>query len=195
MGLMYVFPVSEEETDFVKLELSPTGKGSKITLKSYGLPYIFWGYALGAMMMVAFMFLAVREPILKLISLGDEVDVLLGYSLFGFLALIPICTFAFFFYEKRIIKEGTQIKMIYRLYGIPVFTETFQLNDHADFSVEHFMDSPNVARMKGGEEAAGFQNKGYFILWMKTADGKKIILDRHSRKADVDKLLALLKLV
>jgi hypothetical protein len=49
MGLMYVFPVSEEETDFVKLELSPTGKGSKITLKSYGLPYIFWGYALGAM--------------------------------------------------------------------------------------------------------------------------------------------------
>lgn len=195
MGLMYVFPVSEEETDFVKLELSPTGKASKVTLKSYGLPYIFWAYAAGAMMMVGFMFLGVREPLLKLIELGDEVDTMLGYSLFGFLALIPLTTFAFFFYEKRIIKEQNQIKLIYRVYGIPVFTETFKINSNDDFWVDHFLDSPNVARMKGGEESQGFQNKGYFTLWMKTADGKKIMVDRHSRKVDVDKLLALLKLV
>ncbi len=195
MGLMYVFPVSEEETDFVKLELAPSGEISKITLKSYGLPYIFWGYAAAAMMMVGFMFLGVKDPILKLMSLGDDVDQLLGYALFSFIALIPITTFAFFFYEKRIIKLDKQIKLIYRIYGIPVFTETFQITSNDDFWVEHFMDSPNVARMKGGEESTGFQNKGYFTLWLKTADGKKIMIDRHSRKVDVDKLLSLLKLV
>jgi len=190
MGLMYVFPVSVDETDFVKIEKTP----EKITLKSYGLPYIFWAYAAAAMLMVFFMFLAVNAPIQKLIELGDEVDVMLGYSLFGFLALIPLTTFAFFFYEKRIIKEKNQISLIYRIYGIPVFTEKFPLKDDSDLSVEHFMDSPNVARMKGGEEAVGFQNKGYFILWLKTADGKRIILDRHSRKSDLEKLLLLLKM-
>ncbi len=187
---MYVFPVSVDETDFVKIEKTP----EKITLKSYGLPYIFWAYAAAAMLMVFFMFLAVNAPIQKLIELGDEVDVMLGYSLFGFLALIPLTTFAFFFYEKRIIKEKNQISLIYRIYGIPVFTEKFPLKDDSDLSVEHFMDSPNVARMKGGEEAVGFQNKGYFILWLKTADGKRIILDRHSRKSDLEKLLLLLKM-
>lgn len=195
MGLMYVFPVSEEETDFVKLELSPSGQASKVTLKSYGLPYIFWGYAAGAMMVVAFMFLGIREPLLKLIELGDEVDRMLGHALFSFLALIPIATFAFFFYEKRIIKEKNSLKMVYRIYGIPVFTESFQVQSNDDFWVDQFLGTPNIARMKGGEEAAGFQNKGYFTLWLKTADGKKIMIDRHSRKVDVDRLLALIKLV
>lgn len=189
MGLMYVFPVSQEETDFVKLE------PSKITLKSYGLPYIFWAYAAAALMMVGFMSLAIKDPILKLIQLGDEVDVTLGYSLFTFLGLIPIVALAFFFYEKRIVKESNTVKLIYRVYGMTVFSESFTITDNNAFWVEHFIDSPNMARMKGGEEAAGFQNKGYFILWMKTANDKKIMVDRHSRKVDVDKLLALLKLV
>jgi hypothetical protein len=63
------------------------------------------------------------------------------------------------------------------------------------FEVSAFLSSPNVARSRGDEESAGFQNKGYFILWLRTQDGKRINIDRHSRKADLMKLESLLKIV
>ena len=141
------------------------------------------------------MFLAVKDPIFKLIEVGDEVDAYLGYGLVSFIALIPLVTLAFFFYEKRITRTGNIISIFYRVYGITVFKENFTIKDNSSLHVEHFMDSPNVARMNGGEDAAGFQNKGYFVLWLTSIDGKKIALDRHSRKVDVEKLLSLLKLV
>jgi hypothetical protein len=47
--------------------------------------------------------------------------------------------------------------------------------------------------MKSNEENLGFQNKGYFILWIKTKEGKKIQIDRHSRKIDIEKLKSLLE--
>jgi hypothetical protein len=49
-----------------------------------------------------------------------------------------------------------------------------------------------MARMKNEPESAGFQNKGYYILWLKSKEGKRIQLDRHSRKADLEKLKTLL---
>ena len=63
MGLLYVFPVATDEKDFVDIQVD------KITLKTYGLPYIFWGYALGICLVILFMFLAIKAPILKLIQL------------------------------------------------------------------------------------------------------------------------------
>lgn len=189
MGLMYVFPVSTEETDFIDL------KEESITLKSYGLPYIFWIYAVCALAVVFFMFLAVKEPVLKLASLGDETDVMLGYSLLTFIGLIPVFVFGFFFYEKRIKKTKDQLSMQYRIFGIKVFSETFQCDPQDPFHIDAFLDSPNIAKMKGNEESVGFQNKGYFTLKLKTAQGKMIQIDRHSRKADLVKLQNLLTLV
>jgi hypothetical protein len=49
-----------------------------------------------------------------------------------------------------------------------------------------------MARMKKNDESLGFQNKGYFVLWLQKQDGKKVRLDRHSRKVDLDKLKILL---
>src|SRR4051794_40431116 len=98
MGLLYVFPVSEEETDFV------VKQDNTLILKTYGLPYIFWIYAICAVTVVFFMFLAIKEPILKLISL-EESDAALGYALLTSVGLIPVGIFAFFFYEKRITKK------------------------------------------------------------------------------------------
>ena len=46
--------------------------------------------------------------------------------------------------------------------------------------------------MNSRADNVGFQNKGYFVLWLKSADGKKILIDRHSRKVDLEKLKALL---
>lgn len=186
MGLMYVFPVSNDETDFVLRD------GDKITLKSYGLPYIFWFYAFCAVAMVFFMFLAIQAPVLKLIELGDDTDATLGYSLLTILGISPLVIFSFFFFEKRLVREGNKLSMEYRLAGLKFFSETFLLENDDELVVESFLDSPNVARMKNTPEATGFQNKGYFVLWLKSKEGRKILIDRHSRKVDLEKLRQLL---
>jgi hypothetical protein len=186
MGLLYVFPVSTEEADFV------IKQDDGLILKSYGLPYIFWFYALCCVTVVFFMFLAIKGPALKLMELGDETDVTLGYALLSFIGLIPVAIFAFFFYEKRIIRQPLKISLEHRVFGIRVFRETFQLESSDHLTVEPYLTSPNVARMKGGAETAGFQNKGYFVLNLKDQQGRTIQLDRHSRKADLEKLKALL---
>lgn len=186
MGLLYVFPVSEEETDFV---LKQDGKR---VLKTYGLPYIFWLYAFCSVMVIFFMFLAIKAPVLKLVELGDETDATLGYSLLTFIGMGPLIIFSFFFYEKRIIKAGQELTLEYRVFGLKVFSEKYPFSTAADLSVEPFLSSPNVARINNAPEDLGFQNKGYFVLWLNAKNGKRIALDRHSRKVDLEKLKALL---
>jgi hypothetical protein len=187
MGLLYVFPISLEEEDFVV-------KGPEsLTLKTYGLPYLFWGYAFAVLAVILFMFLAVKAPILKLVELGDDTDALLGHSLLGFILGLPVVLFSFFFYEKRIVKAGPRISMEHRLFRVKVFSETFELDGQKPFEIAPYLSSPNVARMKGSEESVGFQNKGYFILWITTSSGKRYALDRHSRKVDLQKLQELLE--
>ena len=83
MGLLYVFPVDTSEEDFVKVS------DQSVTLKTYGLPYIFWLYAVCCVAVIFFMFLAIKAPVLKLVSLGDETDATLGYALLT-LSLIHI---------------------------------------------------------------------------------------------------------
>lgn len=187
MGLMYVFPVSEEETDFV------VKKDNQLILKSYGLPYIFWFYALCCIAVVFFMFLAIKQPVLKLISLGDETDAMLGYSLLTFIGSLPVAILAFFFYEKRIIKSQNVLTISHRVFGLPVLGQTYQLEANDHFEVTPFLTSPNVARMKSSEENVGFQNKGYFVLKLVSQSGKKIQIDRHSRKVDLEKLKAMIE--
>lgn len=186
MGLLYVFPVSEEETDFV------VRKDDTLILKTYGLPYIFWIYALCAVLVVFFMFLAIKEPVLKLISLGDETDATLGYSLLTFVGLLPVFVFAFFFYEKRITKWKNQLGLEHRVFGLKVFSEKFLLEAEDQLQISNFIDSPNIARMKNTPESAGFQNRGYFTLHLVSAEGKKVLIDRHNRRPDLEKLRELI---
>lgn len=185
MGLMYVFPVSREEVDFV-LE-----QDKVLTLKTYGLPYVFWIYALCIVSVIAFMFLAIQAPILKLIELGDATDASLGYSLLGVIGLMPLLVFGFFFYEKRLVRQGKDLRTEHRVFGVKVLTSTYHLETADQLSVEPFLSSPNMARIKNEDESSGFQNKGYFVLWLQVGN-KKIQLDRHSRKVDLEKLKNLL---
>lgn len=186
MGLMYVFPVSEDEIDFA------IKKDDTLILKTYGLPYIFWFYALCSVLVVFFMFLAIKEPVLKLISLGDETDATLGYALLTFVGLLPVGIFGFFFYEKRITKKGSELGLQHRVFGIKVFSEKFLVEKSDHLEIDNFIDSPNVARMKNTPESIGFQNRGYFTLHLRAADGKRILIDRHNRKADLEKLREML---
>lgn len=187
MGLMYVFPVDKDESDFIY------DKDGKRIIKTYGLPYIFWFYASCSIAVVFFMFLAIKAPVLKLIALGDETDGTLGYSLLTFIGLLPVMILAFFFYEKRITSFKNELGMEHRVFGIKVFSEKFLRENNDELVVEPFLSSPNMARMKATSESAGFQNKGYFVLWFKSSDGKKILIDRHSRKVDLEKLKNLIE--
>ncbi len=179
---MYVFPVSLEEEDFAQ------NKSDGLTLKSYGLPYIFWIYAAASIAVILFMFLAVKDPVLKLIALGDETDSTLGYTLLSLIGLLPVFILSFFFYEKRIVASVKKITLEYRLFGIKFFSKTFTYTAEDPFSVAPFLSSPNLARLAAKEESKNFENKGYYVLWVTLDDGKKILIDRHSRKADLLKL-------
>jgi hypothetical protein len=188
MGLLYPFPVSLEETDFAKKE------HNKLILKTYGLPYVFWIYAFSIIAVVFFMFLAIKGPILKLIELGDETDALLGKSLLTFIGLIPVFILSFLFFEKRIEAGKNEIKLSYRVFGIKLFGELLNLGPEACLEISSFLSSPNVARLKGNPEEIGFQNKGYFTLHL-IQENRKILIDRHSRRSDLQKLKELLESV
>jgi hypothetical protein len=188
MGLLYVFPVSLEESDFVGI------KDQTMTIKTYGLPYIFWAYAAASVMVIFFMIMAIQAPVLKLIALGDETDAYLGYSLLAFIGLLPILILACFFYEKRIVKKEKSLSLEYRLFGIKVFSEHFVPDETLPYTIAPYLSSPNLARIKANDEDSGFQNKGYYTLKLKTRDGKEVLIDRHSRKADLIKLEVLLKM-
>ncbi len=186
MGLMYVFPVSKDEEGFVVADRE------SLILKSYGLPYIFWAYAAASIAVIFFMFLAIKQPVLKLVHLGDETDATLGYSLLAFIGLLPVAILSFFFYEKRIISHNLEIRLEHRVFGLKFFSEKFDYKTSDDFTVDPYLSSPNIARMKANDETQGFQNKGYFVLWLKNSQGKKIQVDRHSRKTDLLKLKELI---
>ena len=191
MGLLYPFPVSSDETDFVQIQNTPSGRIGRVELKSYGLPYIFWAYAAASLTMLFFLWLAVREPMSKLVAMGGT-DALLVYALQALIYSTPLVVLGFFFYEKRLIATPGALTIRHRIFFLPVRTQSWRLVDKL-FAIDHFMDSPNVARLQGGEEARGFQNKGYFTLWAITDKGA-IQIDRHSRKADLEASMALLKL-
>ncbi len=192
MGLLYPFPVSPDETDFAHLMTGPSGRIQKVTLKSYGLPYIFWGYALASLTVLFFLWLAVRNPMEKLAAMGG-----LDAALVGLLQILiyslPVIILGFFFYEKTLVATPGTLAITHRFFGVSFKRKSYSLAAQP-FAVDHFMDAPNVARLKGGPEAVGFQNKGYFTLWARTSDDRTIRVDRHSRKADLEALAALLML-
>lgn len=191
MGLMYIFPVDLDDQERTELITNLKNGKQTLILKTYGLPMIFWGYLAAVLVVVAAMWLASRAAIAKLISYEDATLQALGYLVQYTLILTPIFLLALFFYEKHLKKSGNTITLIYRIFFIPVFSKKILLDDEDALSVEHFMDSPNMAKIYNKEELKGFENKGYFELHAKSA-GKKVLIDRHSRKADLLKIKDLL---
>lgn len=186
MGLMFIFPVSKEEQD--RITINHEG----LTLKTYGLPMIFWGYLLAAAVVVMAMFIGAKGPMIKLYNTGDTINQALVIAVAAVLAIIPFGTLSFYMYEKFITKKDNKLIIKHRLFFVPIYKKTYQLESVDAFSVDHFMDSPNVAKMKQDPTMRGFENKGYFQLFAKLDSGKYIFVDRSSRKADLKKMQALL---
>lgn len=192
MGLMYIFPVELDDQDRTELLTDSKSEKTTLILKTYGLPMIFWGYLSAALVVLAMMWLAAKPIIAKLFTYSEDASLVgLAYLVQYTLILTPLALLGFFFYEKHIQKSGNKLELIYKLFFIPVWSKNIILDDSSALSVDHFMDSPNVAKIHNKAELRGFENKGYFELHAKS-NGKSILIDRHSRKADLVKMKDLL---
>ena len=81
------------------------------------------------------------------------------------------------------------LKFSFFLYG----KKTYKLDQPDSFTVDHYLDSPNMAKIHNKADLKQFENKGYFELYA-IENNKKFLIDRHSRKADLIKLKELLSL-
>lgn len=192
---MYIFPVTDDASEGDRVEI----KDSTITLKTYGLPMIFWGYLAAALSVVVIMWLASRAVVLKLLTYTDDPTLIfLGHLVQWTLILIPLALIGFFFYEKQLSKKDDEITLTYKVFFLPIFRRKFMLKEKTSLNVNHFMDSPNMAKIRSRqglpstESMRGFENKGYFELNITTVDDKSVNIDRHSRKADLMKMKELL---
>lgn len=184
---MYLFPTEENESEQITIDTSD----KTITLKSYGLPWVFWGYLAAVLVVIGAMYLAIREPLLKIKMSDDLINIKLAYLVEWTLILAPIFLLGFFLYEKILIKKNKQITIMHKVFFIPIFKKNLFFNSNEDFVIEHFLESPNVAKMANRPELKGFENKGYFELRL-ISGNKKSFIDRHSRKQDLVKIKEIL---
>lgn len=185
MGLLYIFPIDENETERVMKT------DNTITLKTYGLPMIFWAYLATIYIVVFTMWLVSSSAMDKLLTYDDSIMIFLYWLVKGTLFIGPLVLLGFFFYEKFLIKSHNSLTIIHRIFFIPIIKKNITLDSPTAFSVDHFLDSPNVAKMRSQEHLRGFENRGYFELHAKS-NGKSIAIDRHSRKSDLVKMQELL---
>ena len=187
MGLLYLFP---ENTDD---KLYATEKDGGLFISTYGLPPIFWFYLLAALLTLGFLSLAVWSPLMSVLKGDDQINFFIGVCLLGLIIGLPIITFGFFFYRKEIFKKNLDLTITHRVFGIKVLKKKYKLKEEKMFKVEHLLESPNLAKIKNDSQMRGFQNKGHFYLYGFSENGKIIMVDRHSRKIDLEKLKAWLE--
>ncbi|MBT3982830.1 MAG: hypothetical protein HOE90_15835 [Bacteriovoracaceae bacterium] len=188
MGLLYTMPISKEETDFVTIG----DKGLDITVKSYGLPAIFWAYKLGIVGVMMMLFLAIKSPLETLFSNGEIIDIILVVSVYAVFIVCFLTLFSMFFYYKKIHRKNQMLTVSHHLFGIKIKQNSFQLNSENPFSVDHYLTSPNMARIGKNHQMSGFENKGYFELFAYDQSGTTLVIDRSNRKSDLHSLCQLL---
>ncbi len=183
---MFIFPKDEREQDRISIEKD------SITLKSYGLPMIFWGYLAAVLTVIFAMTLAIKGPLYKLYQMDDNLNKILAVSVVFTIVAIVGFLLCFFFYEKFIIKEGLKIKVIHRIFWTPIIKRDYTLKSNEDFSIKHYLDSPNVAKIRGESSLKGFENRGYFQLFFTDSNEKEVLLDRSNQKRSLVQMKELL---
>lgn len=185
MGLMYLFPTSKAEPGFV------FENEDQLEIKSYGLPPIFWLYAVAIFIVTGFMYLAVRSPLQSLINYPDIFNKLIYTMVHLIFLFIPSSIIFFLLFQKKLTKKKSQLNITFSLLNIVFYKKNIDIRD-GDYKIEHFLDSPNLAKMQNAEGLKGFENKGYFILNFIKNSGERFFIDRSSRKIDLEKLKELL---
>ena len=134
MGLMYIFPVTDNQDEGDRVEITTT-EPKQITLKTYGLPMIFWGYLAAALAVLFLMWLAARAVIEKLLTYDDPSLLFLGHLVQWTLILTPIVLLGFYFYEKNLVKQGTKLTLRYKVFFIPIWQTKFELKSKDSLNV------------------------------------------------------------
>lgn len=189
MGLLYLFPTSSDEIDYVSFE----GKNTQnLRIKTYGLPWIFWVYAAAIITVLAILSFSIYQPMAKFFSMANQWDKILiiamVFTLMGVLASIII----FLYWQMHIVVDSAAISLEYRPFGFKIFSKKILRDPNLILEVAHFMESPNVARSESDERYKQFQNKGYFELFA-TNKHHKVLLDRSSRKQDLEDLKSIIQ--
>jgi hypothetical protein len=181
---MFQLPVEENELD----DRIESGS-SRLVLRTYGLPMVFWGYLAAILVVLGFMILAIKGPLRTILASDDAINHGLAYTVIAIFILVPVILLGFYFYEKEVIKEGSSLVIRHKVFFIPL-KKTIIV---APFELEliHFLDSPNMAKAKQQQGMKGFENRGYFQVFA-IKEGRRILVDRNSRKAEMSKLIALL---
>lgn len=188
MGLLYLMPTKMAESDHIIFK--PEGQ---LFLKSYGLPWIFWGYLAAALSVLFFMILAISTPIIKLSQSDALIDLFMAYGMAIFIPLLIIGLLAFYFTSKIIEKKKKDLTIAWEVFGIKILSRSFKLKESDSLYIQHYLETPNMARASNQEHLAAFQNKGYFELFAIDINNKKILVDRHSLKTELKKLQELLQ--
>lgn len=191
MGLLYQLPVKHDPLDdriFFKDDC--------LTIKSYGLPYIFWAYFLGICVVVFFMYLAIKDPIEKIYQSSDVLNQYLAHSVLATFIFIPSFLLFFFFYEKVLVRSKNRLEICHRVFGLTLRKVNVAFKSNDQLILQHHLDSPNVAKIRAQEEFKGFENKGYHELYIQDLENprKQFLIDRNSRLGELKKLQKLLSL-
>jgi len=188
MGLMYQFPTQIEDLDdHIKIT-----DNKSLVLRTYGLPYIFWGYFTGGMIILSFMLLGIYNPIKKLYITGDILNQILCISVLALTLLLPLLAIGFLFYEKVIIKQKDKLFVNQKVLGITFQNKKISLSNNDSFTLEHFCDSPNLAKINSSKELKNYENQGYFKLYVSDENEVTHLIDRSNRKNDLEKIIKLL---
>lgn len=190
MGLLYIIPCSEEEKEQIQIT---KGDNPSITLKSYGLPRIFWLYFLCSCSIIFLMVIAVKAPMIKLFQTQDPLNIGFVSVVLATLVILPISLLAFFVYEKRITKERNHLTISHHVLGLKVKKKSYILSNNDPFFVSQFAGTPNIARENKDPKMRAFENQGYFELFGCLENGERFFLDRNNRKADLVRISNLLK--
>lgn len=189
MGLLYLFPTSLEETEFVTIDNKTTPSTLKVT--SYGLPWIFWIYAGAALLVLSMLTYSIIGPVKTLYEISAGVDRFLIGSLLVTIILTYLSVILFLYWRLLIIVTPSHLYLEYRPFGLKIYRKAIEKDSSFSLEVKHFMDSPNLARLHKDDRYKSFQNSGYFELYAINSK-RKILLDRSSRKQDLEDLKALL---
>ena len=187
MGLLYLFAEDDQDKLYAKEQ------DGGLYLTTYGLPPVFWFYLLTSLATLAFLSLAVWSPLRSVLKGDDQIKFFMGICVLILMIGLPIVSFGFFFYRKELLKKGSSLTISHRLFGIKFFQKNHQLKPSEMFKVEHQLESPNLAKLSNDPQMRGFQNKGHFYLYGISQNGNQFMIDRHSRKIDLEKLKAWLE--
>ncbi len=185
MGLIYLFPTKDDDPDHIVVTKD------SLLLRSYGLPPIFWFYLIAILTIFSFLVLNVWNPAQKMLKIGAGIDIVIAYSLLVLIFIAPIILIGFYFYEKNLKISKNKLSIIHKVFFLPCLTKNYILKKDDQFIVEHFVDSPNMARIKDESAMKAFQNRGYYQLILKQ-NTKRVFIDRHTNHSQLVKIKRLL---